>query len=64
MIDEEIDKMLERGVVSPCESPWASPVVLITKKDKSQRFCVDLRRVNSVTKKDAYPLPNIIDSLI
>ena len=63
LVDTEVDKMLEGGTIEPAEGPWASPVVLVKKKDGSMRFCVDYRRLNQVTVKDAYPLPRIDDSL-
>lgn len=62
-IRDEVEKMLQKGVVQPSESPWASPVVLVRKKDDSWRFCVDYRRLNKITKKDVYPLPRIDDTL-
>ena len=56
-----IGDMLARGVVVPSRSSWASPVVLVTKKDSSLRFCVDYRRLNAITRKDVYPLPQVDD---
>jgi hypothetical protein len=59
IIDEEVDKMLAEGVIEPSDSPWSSPIVLAKKKDGKHRFCIDFRKVNEVTRKDAYPLPFI-----
>ena len=56
-------EMLDNGIVEPSEGPWSSPIVLAKKKDGTLRFCVDYRKVNTITKRDAYPLPRIDDTL-
>lgn len=62
--DSAIDEMLKAGIIEPSDSPWASGVVMVNKKKSPKmRFCVDYRPLNSVTKKDSYPLPRIDESL-
>ena len=58
-----VTEMLTGGQIEASDSPWSSPVVLVTKKDRGTRFCVDYRQLNDVTIKDAYPLPRIDDTL-
>ena len=58
-----LDDMLERKIVEPATGPWSSPIILVPKMDGIPRFCVDYRRVNSLTRKDAHPLPHIDDTL-
>ena len=62
-IDSEVQQMLQNGVIQPSFSPWSSPVVMVKKKDGSWRFCVDYRKLNSLTHRDAYPLPRIDSTL-
>jgi len=61
--DEIIDEMLSTGVIEPSISEWASPVCLVKRPDGTYRFCIDYRRVNAVSRKDAFPIPDIQDAL-
>ena len=63
LVRQEVTSMQATGIIQPSKSPWASPIVLVQKKDGSHRFCVDYRELNSVTKKDTFPLPRIDDLL-
>eukprot|EP00731_Ephydatia_muelleri_P023738 Em0016g9a len=58
-----VESMLDNNVIEPSNGPWASPIVLVKKKDGSTRFCVDFRQLNSVTRKDAHPIPRIDETL-
>lgn len=58
-----IQGMLDANIIVPSCSPWASPIVLVRKKDGTLRFCADYRKISAVTHKDAYPLPRIEESL-
>ena len=61
--DEIIDEMISSGVIQRSDSAWASPVCLVRKKDTSYRFCIDYRKLNAVSHKDAHPLPDIREAL-
>ena len=62
-VNWQVGEMLDGGVIRPSKSPWASPIVLVKKKDGTWRFCVDFRKLNDVTVKDSFPLPQINDLL-
>jgi hypothetical protein len=60
-LKEHIKELLEKGFVHPSSSPWGAPVIFISKKDGTQRLCVDYRALNEVTVKNKYLLPRIDD---
>ena len=58
-----LQKLADQGVIRQSKSPYASPVVLVKKKDGSLRMCIDYRQLNAKTVKDSFPLPRIEESL-
>lgn len=62
-IEKQVDEMLWSGVIQHSSSPFASPVLIVRKKDMSWRLCVDYRKLNSYTVKNKFPLP-IFDEIL
>ena len=65
-VQEDVKQMLDKGVIVPIKSPYSSPIVMVPKKDGTNRMCIAYRKLNEITTKDAYPLPRIgqtIDAL-
>ena len=62
-VEGEIEVIINEGVIEPANSEWASPMVIVKKKDGTIRLCVDYRRLNAVTRVDAYPMPRMDDIL-
>ncbi len=63
IMKKEIKKLREMGWIRKAHGPWASPVVMVKKKDGEIRFCVDYRKINAITTTDAHPLPRIEELL-
>src|SRR3954447_6462071 len=62
-IEKEIKEMEQRGLIRKSKSPWASPIVVVDKKDSAKRLYIDYRGLNKITKVDRYPLPRIDELL-
>jgi hypothetical protein len=62
-VKKMIDEMLANGIISKSKSPWSSPIVIVKKRDGSNRFCIDYRKLNLLTTKDNYPVPLIEETL-
>ena len=62
-IEKEIEGLLANGLIEKSTSPWSFPVVVVGKKDGSQRLCIDFRKLNDITKMDSWPMPDITDLL-
>ena len=62
-IEQQVNEMLDKGIITPIISEWGHPVVIVSKRDLTLRFCVDYRDTNAVTKPDNYPIPRLDDCL-
>jgi hypothetical protein len=60
-IQNELKEMLPSGIIEHSQSEWSAPIVPVKKKDGTLRLCVDYRRLNEVSKADAYPMPRVDD---
>ena len=63
VLKKELEGLKEKDFIQPSYSPYASPLVMVKKKDGSIRFTCDFRKLNEVTQRDSYPLPRIIEVL-
>jgi hypothetical protein len=60
-LKEQLQELINRGLIRPSVSPWGVPVLVVKKKNESMRLCIDYRELNHVTIKNKYPLPRIDD---
>ena len=58
---EEIDKLLEAGVIRDSHSSWSATIVFVPKGDGRKKLCVDFRAINKITKTYVWPMPRVED---
>jgi hypothetical protein len=61
--NRQLKDAMESGMIRPSYSEFGSPILFVRKADGSLRLCIDFRGLNEVTRKDAYPLPRVDDTL-
>jgi hypothetical protein len=62
-LNRQLKDAVEAGLIRPSYSEFGSPILFVRKADGSLRLCIDYRGLNAVTRKDAYPLPRVDDTL-
>ena len=62
-VTKELQELLEEGIVKESTSEWSSPIVVVEKKDGTNRICMDYRKLNAATKYDVHPIPRIDEML-
>ena len=60
-VEKQLQDYVDKGFIKPSNSPWASPILLVKKKDGSMRLCVDYRALNNLTIKNKFPIPRMED---
>nr|GEY95597.1 putative reverse transcriptase domain-containing protein [Tanacetum cinerariifolium] len=60
-LSDQLQELVDRGFIRPSTSPWGAPILLVNKKDRSFRMCIDYQELNKLTIKNRYPLPRIDD---
>lgn len=62
-MERRVKELIDKHLIKPSQSPYASPAILVKKKDVTSRFCIDFRKVNEQTIKNKFPIPVIKDLL-